>query len=201
MFTYRDFLDQNSDKQIYLNEENDTNNSGVRQLLNLLANSSQDDITTFGNYLYINFFTDDNANLSKYEPEDFCLTDILYFLSQIDDEDIFINLSQEFMKIVDNDDYTTQFPYDYDDYQDSDLSEGVHAFNIKNANKKVRKFFTLSKADLLRMKPKNKIKNREERAKKRSYRRANATKIKRYQQLIKRAIDKGLHHVKLRRKV
>ena len=76
-------------------------------------------------------------------------------------------------------------------------------FNImtaKTANKKKRKFFTISKAQLLRNKPKNKIKNRENRAKNRAYKRANAAKIKRYQKSRQNLIDKGLHHVKLRRK-
>ena len=76
----------------------------------------------------------------------------------------------------------------------------INIMTAKTANKKKRKFFTISKAQLLRNKPKNKIKNRENRAKNRAYKRANAAKIKRYQASRQRLIDKGLHHVKLRRK-
>ena len=88
-----------------------------------------------------------------------------------------------------------------DDYSEGEISEAkIHIMTAKTANKKMRKFFTLSKAQLLRNKPKNKMKNRMNRAKTRAYKRANAAKIKRYQKSRQNLIDKGLHHVKLRRK-
>ena len=69
----------------------------------------------------------------------------------------------------------------------------------KKANKKRRKFFTLSKAQLLRNKPKNKIKNRMNLPKTRMYRHANAPAIKRYRFSLQYFKDKGIHHEKLRR--
>ena len=88
-----------------------------------------------------------------------------------------------------------------DDYSEGEISEAkIHIMTPKSANKNLRTFFTLSKAQLLRNKPKNKMKNLKNRAKNRAYRRANAAKIKRYQKSRQLLIDKGLHNVKLRRK-
>ena len=69
----------------------------------------------------------------------------------------------------------------------------------KTANKKRRKFFTLSKAQLLRNKPKNKMKNLKNRPKTRMYRHANAPAIKRYRFSRDRLMDLNIHRDKLRR--
>ena len=171
------------------------------------------DLNIFGNYLYYSFFaeTPDEGEL------DFSIVDVISMLTELNDYNIYQVVNDELKHIIADPEYFMEIPFennigltDVDDFDNSELeddySEGeiseakIHLMTAKTANKKIRKFFKLSKAQLLRNKPKNKIKNRMNRAKIRAYKRANAAKIKRYQISRQHLIDKGLHNVKLRRK-
>ena len=171
------------------------------------------DLNIFGNYLYYSFFADtaDEGEL------DFSIVDVISMLTELNDYNIYQVVNDELKHIIADPEYFMEIPFDNnigltdvndfdnseleDDYSEGEISEAkIHIMTAKTANKKRRKFFTLSKAQLLRNKPKNKIKNRMNRAKNRAYKRANAAKIKRYQKSRQRLIDKGLHNVKLRRK-
>ena len=165
--------------------------STFKSILKQLLYLDDVDLNVFGNYLYYTFFASDDS-----EGElDFDIVDITAMLAELN-------------KIVDDPDFYLEIPFEINlgadevdlDTQDSMSEAKINIMTAKTANKKKRKFFTISKAQLLRNKPKNKIKNRENRAKNRAYKRANAAKIKRYQISRQRLIDKGLHHVKLRRK-
>jgi hypothetical protein len=171
------------------------------------------DLNIFGNYLYYSFFaeTPDEGEL------DFSIVDVISMLTELNDYNIYQVVNDELKHIIADPEYFMEIPFENnigltdvndfdnseleDDYSEGEISEAkIHIMTAKTANKKRRKFFTLSKAQLLRNKPKNKIKNRMNRAKTRAYKRANAAKIKRYQISRQRLIDKGLHNVKLRRK-
>lgn len=171
------------------------------------------DLNIFGNYLYYSFFaeTTDEGEL------DFSIVDVISMLTELNDYNIYQVVNDELKHIIADPEYFMEIPFENDigltdvnDFDSDDLetdsAEGeiseakIHIMTAKTANKKIRKFFTLSKAQLLRNKPKNKMKNRMNRAKTRAYKRANAAKIKRYQKSRQNLIDKGLHHVKLRRK-
>ena len=171
------------------------------------------DLNIFGNYLYYSFFaeTTDEGEL------DFSIIDVISMLTELNDYNIYQVINDELKHIIADPEYFMEIPFENnigltdvdnfdnseleDDYSEGEISEAkIHIMTAKTANKKRRKFFTLSKAQLLRNKPKNKIKNRMNRAKTRAYKRANAAKIKRYQISRQRLIDKGLHNVKLRRK-
>ena len=171
------------------------------------------DLNIFGNYLYYSFFaeTTDEGEL------DFSIIDVISMLTELNDYNIYQVVNDELKRIIADPEYFMEIPFDnnigltdVNDFDSDDLetdsAEGeiseakIHIMTAKTANKKRRKFFTLSKAQLLRNKPKNKMKNRMNRAKNRAYKRANAAKIKRYQKSRQRLIDKGLHNVKLRRK-
>ena len=171
------------------------------------------DLNIFGNYLYYSFFaeTADEGEL------DFSIVDVISMLTELNDYNIYQVVNDELKHIIADPEYFMEIPFDNDigltdvndfdnseledDYSDGEISEAkIHMMTAKKANKKRRNFFTLSKAQLLRNKPKNKMKNRMNRAKTRAYKRANAAKIKRYQKSRQNLIDKGLHHVKLRRK-
>ena len=170
-------------------------------------------LNIFGNYLYYSFFaeTPDEGEL------DFSIVDVISMLAELNDYNIYQVINDELKHIITDPEYFMEIPFENnigltdvndfdnseleDDYSEGEISEAkIHIMTAKTANKKRRKFFTLSKAQLLRNKPKNKIKNRMNRAKTRAYKRANAAKIKRYQISRQRLIDKGLHNVKLRRK-
>lgn len=171
------------------------------------------DLNIFGNYLYYSFFaeTADEGEL------DFSIVDVISMLIELNDYNIYQVVNDELKHIIADPEYFMEIPFENnigltdvndfdnseleDDYSEGEISEAkIHVMTAKTANKKIRKFFTLSKAQLLRNKPKNKMKNRMNRAKTRAYKRANAAKIKRYQKSRQRLIDKGIHHVKLRRK-
>lgn len=171
------------------------------------------DLNIFGNYLYYSFFaeTTDEGEL------DFSIIDVISMLTELNDYNIYQVINNELKHIIADPEYFMEIPFENnigltdvndfdnseleDDYSEGEISEAkIHIMTAKSANKKIRKFFTLSKAQLLRNKPKNKMKNRMNRAKTRAYKRANAAKIKRYQKSRQNLIDKGLHHVKLRRK-
>ena len=184
-----------------------------KEIIKSVIGLDEINLNIFGNYLYYSFFaeTPDEGEL------DFSIVDVISMLTELNDYNIYQVVNDELKHIIADPEYFMEIPFDTDigltdvndfdnseledDYSEGEISEAkIHIMTAKTANKKRRKFFTLSKAQLLRNKPKNKMKNRMNRAKTRAYKRANAAKIKRYQKSRQRLIDKGLHNVKLRRK-
>ena len=184
-----------------------------KEIIKSVIGLDEINLNIFGNYLYYSFFaeTPDEGEL------DFSIVDVISMLTELNDYNIYQVVNDELKHIIADPEYFMEIPFDTDigltdvndfdnseledDYSEGEISEAkIHIMTAKTANKKRRKFFTLSKAQLLRNKPKNKMKNRMNRAKIRAYKRANAAKIKRYQKSRQRLIDKGLHNVKLRRK-
>ena len=184
-----------------------------KEIIRTVIGLDEVNLNIFGNYLYYSFFaeTPDEGAL------DFTVVDVISMLTELNDYNIYQVVNDELKHIVADPEYFMEIPFENnigltdvndfdnseleDDYSEGEISEAkIHLMTAKTANKKKRKFFTLSKAQLLRNKPKNKMKNRMNRAKIRAYKRANAAKIKRYQKSRQRLIDKGIHHVKLRRK-
>lgn len=183
-----------------------------KEIIRTVIGLDEVNLNIFGNYLYYSFFaeTPDEGAL------DFTVVDVISMLTELNDYNIYQVVNDELKRIVVDPEYFMEIPFennigltDVDDFDNSELendySEGeiseakIHMMTPKSANKNKRTFFRISKAQLLRNKPKNKIKNRMNRAKNRAYRRANMAKINRYQKSRQRLIDKGIHHVKLRR--
>ena len=185
-----------------------------KEIIRTVIGLDEIDLNIFGNYLYYSFFaeTADEGEL------DFSIVDVISMLTELNDYNIYQDINDELKHIIADPDYFMEIPFDnnigltdvndfdsedsyFDDSTEGEISEAkIHMMTPKSANKNKRTFFRLSKAQLLRNKPKNKMKNRMNRAKTRAYKRANAAKIKRYQKSRQNLIDKGLHHVKLRRK-
>ena len=181
-----------------------TDFSAFTSVLKQLLNLEDVDLNIFGNYVYYMYFASDDS-----EGElDFDIVDVTSMLAELKDFNIYQDILTELNRIVNDPDFYLEIPFEMSlgtDEEDFDVQDGMSESKIgimtaKSANKKKRKFFTISKAQLLRNKPKNKIKNRENKAKNRAYKRANAAKIKRYQKSRQRLIDKGLHNIKMRRK-
>ena len=183
-----------------------------KEIIRSVIGLDEVNLNIFGNYLYYSFF----AETSDEGALDFTVVDVISMLVELNDYNIYQVINDELKRIVVDPEYFMEIPFENsigladvndfdnseleDDYSEGEISEAkIHIMTVKTANKKKRKFFTLSKAQLLRNKPKNKIKNRMNRAKNRAYRRANMAKINRYQKSRQRLIDKGIHHVKLRR--
>ena len=183
-----------------------------KEIIRTVIGLDEVNLNIFGNYLYYSFFaeTPDEGAL------DFTVVDVISMLTELNDYNIYQVVNDELKHIVADPEYFMEIPFENnigltdvndfdnseleDDYSEGEISEAkIHMMTPKTANKNKRTFFRISKAQLLRNKPKNKMKNRMNRAKIRAYKRANAAKIKRYQKSRQRLIDKGIHHVKLRR--
>ena len=183
-----------------------------KEIIRSVIGLDEVNLNIFGNYLYYSFFaeTPDEGEL------DFSIIDVISMLTELNDYNIYQVVNNELKRIIADPEYFMEIPFDnnigltdVNDFDSDDLetdsAEGeiseakIHIMTPKIANKNIRTFFRISKAQLLRNKPKNKIKNRMNRAKNRAYRRANMAKIKRYQKSRQNLIDKGIHHVKLRR--
>ena len=184
-----------------------------KEIIKTVISLDEVNLNIFGNYLYYSFFaeTPDEGEL------DFSIVDVISMLTELNDYNIYQVVNDELKHIIADPEYFMEIPFENnigltdvndfdnseleDDYSEGEISEAkIHMMTPKTANKNIRTFFRLSKAQLLRNKPKNKMKNRMNRAKTRAYKRANMAKIKRYQISRQRLIDKGIHHVKLRRK-
>ena len=183
-----------------------------KEIIKSVIGLDEINLNIFGNYLYYSFFaeTPDEGEL------DFSIVDVISMLTELNDYNIYQVINDELKRIIADPEYFMEIPFDTDiglidvndfdnseledDYSEGEISEAkIHRMTAKTANKKRRKFFTLSKAQLLRNKPKNKIKNLENRPNARMYRHANAPAIKRYRFSLQYFKDKGIHHEKLRR--
>ena len=183
-----------------------------KEIIKSVIGLDEINLNMFGNYLYYSFFaeTPDEGEL------DFSIVDVISMLTELNDYDIYQVINDELKHIIADPEYFMEIPFDTDigltdvndfdnseledDYSEGEISEAkIHIMTAKTANKKRRKFFTLSKAQLLRNKPKNKIKNLKNRPKTRMYRHANAPAIKRYRFSRDRLKDLNIHRDKLRR--
>ena len=183
-----------------------------KEIIRTVVGLDEVNLNIFGNYLYYSFFaeTPDEGAL------DFTVVDVISMLTELNDYNIYQVINDELKHIIADPEYFMEIPFendigltDVDDFDNSELendySEGeiseskIHIMTAKTANKKRRKFFKLSKAQLLRNKPKNKIKNLKNRPNTRMYRHANAPMLKRYRFSRDRLMDLNIHRDKLRR--
>ena len=183
-----------------------------KEIIRTVIGLDEVNLNIFGNYLYYSFFaeTPDEGAL------DFTVVDVISMLTELNDYNIYQVINDELKHIVADPEYFMEIPFetdigltDVDDFDNSELeddySEGeiseskIQRMTAKKANKKKRTFFKLSKAQLLRNKPKNKIKNLKNLPKTRMYRHENAPFIARYRFSRDYLMDKGIHHGKLRR--
>ena len=184
-----------------------------KEIIKSVIGLDEINLNIFGNYLYYSFFaeTPDEGEL------DFSIVDVISMLTELNDYNIYQVVNDELKHIIADPEYFMEIPFDtdigltdvndfdsedstFDDSTEGEISESkIHIMTVKTANKKRRKFFKLSKAQLLRNKPKNKIKNRMNLPKTRMYRHANAPAIKRYRFSRNRLEDLNIHREKLRR--
>ena len=183
-----------------------------KEIIRTVIGLDEVNLNIFGNYLYYSFFaeTPDEGAL------DFTVVDVISMLTELNDYNIYQVVNDELKHIVADPEYFMEIPFendigltDVDDFDNSELeddySEGeiseskIHRMTVKTANKKKRKFFKLSKAQLLRNKSKNRIKNIENRPDMHMYKHANAPAIKRYQFSRDHLMAVGIHKEKMRR--
>ena len=184
-----------------------------KEIIKTVIGLDEVNLNIFGNYLYYSFF----AETADEGVLDFSIVDVISMLTELNDYNIYQVVNDELKRIVVDPEYFMAIPFDTDigltdvndfdnseledDYSEGEISEArFHLMTAKTANKKKRKFFKLSKAQLIRNKPKNRIKNLINRPKNRAYRHANAPMIKRCQAQRDRLMDLNIHYDKLRRR-
>ena len=184
-----------------------------KEIIRTVIGLDEVNLNIFGNYLYYSFFaeTPDEGAL------DFTIVDVISMLTELNDYNIYQDINDELKHIIADPEYFMEIPFDTDigltdvndfdnseledDYSEGEISEAkIHMMTARTANKKKRKFFTLSKAQLLRNKPKNRIKNLKNRPHNRAYRLANAPMLKRYRASYDRFVALDIHKKKLRRR-
>ena len=184
-----------------------------KEIIKTVISLDDIDLNVFGNYLYYSFFaeTPDEGAL------DFTIVDVISMLTELNDYNIYQDINDELKHIIVDPEYFMEIPFENDigltdvndfdnselegDYSEGEISEAkIHMMTVKTANKKRRKFFTLSKAQLIRNKPKNRIKNLVNRPKNRAYRHANAPALRRYRTQRDRLMDLNIHFDKIRRR-
>ena len=162
----------------FLNEDDEL----LNQILDMLLELSEDEIDDFGYFLYTEFFEDDPTDDEEDEPFD--LNDVI-----------------EMIKVLGPDMYEYIIDMLEEDEIEDEIEEAVsRMMKSKNMNRKKRKFMRLSKAALRRTKAIRKRKARKTMSKRKRYYRANKVKIASYQKSRAKAIKKGKHFKKLRKR-
>lgn len=187
-----------------------------KMLITKLTQTSDETLGVFGAYLYYTFYGNDEDEQPDYNFNFFDCVKMLSDLS--DDPDCYESLLFDFQSLDKNDEI--QINYDFSDADDAaftsdndvhtvmpddvvnnQISERVsNVFAIKNMNRKKRKFFTLSKADLRRTAPKRKLELRMTFNKRKRYYNQHKNQLSKRAKMYNAAIKKGRHFTKLRRK-
>ena len=191
-------------------------NVAFKMLVTKLTQASDETLGVFGAYLFYTFFTDDNDEVPDYN---FNFFDCVKMLSELSDEpDIYEQLFFDFQSLDKNNEI--QINYDFsdaddaiytsddnihtvmpDEVVDNQITERVsNIFAVKNMNRKKRKFFTLSKADLRQTAMKRKLELRQTYNKRKRYYNQNKNKLAKRAKMYNAAIKKGRHFTKLRRR-
>jgi hypothetical protein len=170
----------------FLNEEDLTKINAI------LDELSSEEIVDFGNYIYDEFFGDDDDDEDFDDLDgEFTLEDIQNMIAELGEE-----MWPEILDLLSDDMEDLEDLYDTEDF-----SEGVsRRLKVKNMNRKKRKFMKKSHAKLRKSKAQRKRVNRSTKAKRKRNYRKNKKKIQQYAKSRTVAISKGKHKVKLRKK-
>ena len=129
-----------------------------KEIIKSVIGLDEINLNIFGNYLYYSFFAE-TANEGEL---DFSIVDVISMLTELNDYNIYQVVNDELKHIIADPEYFMEIPFDTDigltdvndfdnseledDYSEGEISEAkIHIMTAKTANKKRRKFFTLSK--------------------------------------------------------
>lgn len=197
MKNFRDYLYELDPSLLLEGDETVLDNDSLyMEIQNILEHMSDDEIDEFGAFLAVEFF-----DTPEEEVEDvyFELDNVLEMINDLGSESynflLDLLLPEEFPT---SDDDETEYVEIDGDYE---LDEAVsRVMKVTKLNKKKRKFFKKSAAELRKERAERVKKNRLTKASRRAYRRANISKLKAYQKSRKTFVKKGRHFVKIRRK-
>lgn len=151
-----------------------------------LALMDEDEISEFGYVLYNEFFDDEETEEDDYE--DFSIEDVQAMIAELGAE-FYIDVAD--LLLPEEDD---------EESEDDDVNEVVgRIMKRKKMNRKKRKFFKKTKADLRKGLSARRKANRLNKAKRKKYFRINKKRIQSYQKSRATAIKKGRHIKKVRK--
>ena len=188
-------------KNFLLEEENvepELTSGELLQLINdELADMDEDEIFAFAYALYYAFFDDEENPEDDYV--DFNIDDVNEMIAALGEE-FYVDILDLLLPDDTADDFDwSEIGLD-DEETPEDTNEAVsRVMRRKNFNRKKRKFFKKSKAELRRGFSARRRANRKNQAKRKRFYRVNKKRIASYQKSRSNAIRKGRHFSKVRR--
>ncbi len=185
MGKFKDFLSEQSEDDIVVDLDTLSSVELLKIINDELSQMDEEEINLFGYVLYNEFFDDEETAEDDYE--DFTLEDVQAMIAE---------LGAEFYADIAD----LLLPDEESDDEEEDIDEAVgRIMKRKNMNRKKRKFFKKTKAELRKGLAARRKANRLNKAKRKKYFRVNKKRIAMYQKSRATAIKKGRHIKKVRR--
>jgi hypothetical protein len=186
----------------FLLEEDGEDYLSDSQLLALingeLADLSEDEIFAFAYVLYYEFFDDEDNPDDNYE--DFNIDDVKEMIATLGPE-YYVDILDLLLPDEEEDGFDwDSIELDDESGESEEMDEAVgRVMKRKNFNRKKRKFFKKTKADLRKGLAARKKANRKNMSKRKKFYRINKKRLASYQKSRATAVKKGRHMVKVRR--
>jgi hypothetical protein len=163
-----------------------------------LADLSEDEIFAFAYVLYYEFFDDEDNPDDNYE--DFNIDDVKEMIATLGPE-YYVDILDLLLPDEEEDGFDwDSIELDDESGESEEMDEAVgRVMKRKNFNRKKRKFFKKTKADLRKGLAARKKANRKNMSKRKKFYRINKKRLASYQKSRATAVKKGRHMVKVRR--
>ena len=194
MGKFKDFLSEQSEDDIVVDLDTLSSVELLKIINDELSQMDEEEINLFGYVLYNEFFDDEETAEDDYE--DFTLVDVQAMIAELGAE-FYADIADLLLPDEESDDEEED---DEEDIDEEDIDEAVgRIMKRKNMNRKKRKFFKKTKAELRKGLAARRKANRLNKAKRKKYFRVNKKRIAMYQKSRATAIKKGRHIKKVRR--
>lgn len=195
MGKFKDFLSEQSEDDIVVDLDTLSSVELLKIINDELSQMDEEEINLFGYVLYNEFFDDEETAEDDYE--DFTLEDVQAMIAELGAE-FYADIADLLLPDEESDDEESDDEEEDDEEEDIDEAVG-RIMKRKNMNRKKRKFFKKTKAELRKGLAARRKANRLNKAKRKKYFRVNKKRIAMYQKSRATAIKKGRHIKKVRR--
>ena len=192
MGKFKDFLIEQSEDDIVVDLDTLSSVELLQIINDELSQMDEEEINLFGYVLYNEFF--DDAETAEDDYEDFTIEDVQAMIAELGAE-FYADIADLLLPDEESDDEEMD-----DDEETDGIDEAVaRVMKRKNMNRKKRKFFKKTKAELRKGLAARRKANRLNKAKRKKYFRVNKKRIELYKKSRATAIKKGRHIKKVRR--
>jgi hypothetical protein len=194
MGKFKDFLIEQEDNEEVVDLDALSSVELLKIINDELSQMDEEEISLFGYVLYNEFFDDEETAEDNYD--DFTLEDVQAMIAELGAE-FYADVADLLLPDEDSEDDTED---EYEDEDEDGINEVVgRVMKRKNMNRKKRKFFKKTKAELRKGLAARRKANRLNKAKRKKYFRVNKKRIAMYKKSRATAIKKGRHIKKVRR--